>query len=132
MTSSNHSDFANTYVHFFDEEAFTETGRPGFRRRVITGDALQLCFWRIRGGSTGSVLHRHPDNEQLGIIFKGKLDFKIGADDSVKRVVLAAGDVYIAPRDVPHGESIFIGDDEYGECWILDVFAPPRPDLMEA
>ncbi len=25
-----------------------------------------------------------------------------------------------------HGDSIFIGDDEYGEVWILDVFAPPR------
>ena len=22
-----------------------------------------------------------------------------------------------------------IGDDEYDECWILDVFAPPRDDL---
>jgi hypothetical protein len=28
-----------------------------------------------------------------------------------------------------HGDSVFIGDDEYGECWILDVFAPPREDL---
>ncbi|MEZ5251851.1 MAG: hypothetical protein R2713_22395 [Ilumatobacteraceae bacterium] len=25
-----------------------------------------------------------------------------------------------------HGESIFIGDDEYDEVWILDVFSPPR------
>jgi hypothetical protein len=24
---------------------------------------------------------------------------------------------------------VFIGDDEFGECWILDVFAPPRDDL---
>ena len=30
------------------------TDRPGFRRRVLTGDHLQLCFWRIAGGSTGS------------------------------------------------------------------------------
>ena len=29
-------------------------------------------------------------------------------------------------RRVWHGDSIFIGDDEYGEVWILDVFAPPR------
>jgi quercetin dioxygenase-like cupin family protein len=77
------------------------------------------------------LLHRHPDNEQLGIVFRGKLDFKIGVDDSEKRVVLEAGDVYIAPRDVPHGESVFVGDEEYGECWILDVFAPPRPDLTD-
>jgi hypothetical protein len=27
---------------------------------------------------------------------------------------------------------VFVGDDEYGECWILDVFAPPRDDLTPA
>ena len=32
---------------FMDEDAFVETDRPGFRRRVVTGDDLQLCFWRI-------------------------------------------------------------------------------------
>jgi hypothetical protein len=25
-----------------------------------------------------------------------------------------------------HGDSVFIGDDELNEVWILDVFAPPR------
>jgi hypothetical protein len=24
---------------------------------------------------------------------------------------------------------VFVGDEEYGECWILDVFSPPRDDL---
>ena len=43
--------------------------------------------------------------------------------------MLGAGEVYLAPREVWHGDSVFIGDDEYGECWILDVFAPPRDDL---
>jgi hypothetical protein len=40
--------------------------------------------------------------------------------------VLREGDVYLAPPRVWHGDSVFIGDDEYGEVWILDVFAPPR------
>ncbi len=43
--------------------------------------------------------------------------------------MLDAGEAYLAPRSVWHGDSVFIGDDEYGECWILDVFAPPRADL---
>jgi mannose-6-phosphate isomerase-like protein (cupin superfamily) len=119
----------NEYCHFFDEEAFSETERPGFRRRVITGDRLQLWFWRIEGGATGSVLHHHPDNEQLGIVVRGALDFRIGEPDDDRRSVLREGDVYLAPADVWHGDSVFIGDDEYGECWILDVFAPPRADL---
>ena len=25
---------------------------------------------------------------------------------------------------------VFVGDDEFDECWIMDVFSPPRADLM--
>lgn len=124
-------DLKNKYCYFFEEDAFRETDRPGFRRRIINGDALQLCFWRIAGGATGSFLHRHPDHEQLGMIVRGALDFRIGSDDAEERVVLRAGEAYLAPPGIPHGDSVFIGDEEYGECWILDVFAPPRDDLRE-
>lgn len=116
-------------VHFFKEEAFEETERPGFRRRVIDGAELQLCFWRIDGGAEGSFIHKHDHHEQLGIVVRGVLDFRIGGRDMEKRTVLEAGDVYLAPKGVWHGDSVFHGDDEYGECWILDVFAPPRDEL---
>tara|TARA_B110000438_G_scaffold141777_1_gene136805 strand:- start:450 stop:836 length:387 start_codon:yes stop_codon:yes gene_type:complete len=120
------------FVYFFDNDAFEETNRPGFRRRVISGENLQLCFWRIADQATGSVIHRHDDVEQLGIIFRGALDFRIGsAEDVEDRTVLGPGDTYIANPGVWHGDSIFHGDEEYGECWILDVFAPPRDDLKE-
>lgn len=122
---------ANQYCHFFDDDAFVDTDREGFRRRIITGDKLQLCFWRITGGAGGSILHRHGDNEQLGLIMRGALDFRIGEEDDDRRVVLNAGDIYLAPSNVWHGDSNFIGDDEYGECWILDVFVPPRDDLVD-
>ena len=125
-------DLTNQYCHFLDETAFVDTARPGFRRRVISGDDLQLCFWRIDGGASGSFLHNHDENEQLGIIMRGQLDFRIGEEgDNDERIVLSVGDVYLAPRSIWHGDSVFIGDEEYGECWILDVFAPPRADLME-
>jgi mannose-6-phosphate isomerase-like protein (cupin superfamily) len=116
-------------VWFMDDDAFKATDRDGFRRRVITGEALQLCFWRIAGGATGSFLHKHADTEQMGIIMRGALDFRIGDPDDAQRKVLRAGDVYLARKDVWHGDSVFIGDDEYGECWILDLFSPPREDL---
>jgi mannose-6-phosphate isomerase-like protein (cupin superfamily) len=120
---------SDQFCHFHDEDAFRETDRPGFRRRVITGEHLQLCFWRIKGGAEGSVMHKHDDHEQLGIVARGGLDFRIGAEDTTERTVLGANEVYLAPRGVWHGDSVFIGDDEYDECWILDVFSPPRDDL---
>jgi hypothetical protein len=43
--------------------------------------------------------------------------------------VLGPGEVYLAPRSVWHGDSVFIGDDELNEVWILDVFSPPREDV---
>ena len=120
---------SDQYCHFFDDDEFSETDRPGFRRRVITGNQLQLCFWRIKGGATGSFLHKHDEHEQLGIVARGQLDFRIGDDDPTDRVVIGPNQVYLAGQGVWHGDSVFIGDDEYDECWILDVFSPPRDDL---
>lgn len=120
---------SDQYCHFFDEAEFKETDRPGFRRRVITGENLQLCFWRIRGGATGSFLHKHDSHEQLGIVARGQLDFRIGAEDTEERVVVGENQAYLAAPGIWHGDSVFIGDDEFDECWILDVFAPPRDDL---
>ena len=122
--------FEHEYCYFYDEDAFEDEGRPGFRRRVILGDQLELWFWRITGGTGGSVLHHHPENEQIGIIVRGQLDFRIGDPDDQSRVTLRPGDVYLANANVWHGDSNFIGDDELNEVWILDVFAPPREDLL--
>lgn len=118
--------FANQYCYFFDDTAFAETDRPGFRKRIVLGENLELWFWRIDGGVGGSVLHNHTENEQIGIIMRGALDFRIGDPDDDRRTVLRAGDVYLANPAVWHGDSNFIGDDELNEVWILDVFAPPR------
>ncbi len=123
---------ADSYCYFFDDAEFADTDRPGFRRRVITGDNLQHCFWRITGGASGSFLHKHDDHEQLGIVVRGKLDFRIDDDPNTsERVVIGPHQAYLAPAGVWHGDSVFVGDDEYDECWILDVFAPPRDDLRE-
>ncbi|WP_395157180.1 hypothetical protein [Ilumatobacter sp.] len=123
---------ANQYCHFFDDDEFVETDRPGFRRRVLTGDNLQLCFWRITGGATGSYLHKHDEHEQLGIIVRGALDFLIDDDsDNAERQIIGENQVYLAPAGVWHGDSLFVGDEELNECWILDIFSPPREDLRE-
>ena len=112
------------HVAQFDEGEFKEI-KPGFRRRILTGEALMLCFWRIREGMGPTPYDCHPDNEQFGIVLKGKLDFRIGSEE---RRLLGPGDVYWAPKGFDHGDSRFVGDPEHGETWILDVFAPPRED----
>ena len=117
---------AEQYCYFFDDDQFLDTDRAGFRKRIIVGEHLELWFWRITGGTGGSVLHNHPGNEQLGIIMRGALDFRIGEPDDQRRVTLRTGDVYLATMNVWHGDSNFIGDDELNEVWILDVFSPPR------
>ncbi len=122
-------DLTNQYCYFYEDDKFNDTDRSGFRRRVINGELMQLCFWRISGGAGGSVLHHHLEQEQFGIIVRGQLDFRIGEADDQARVVLGPGEIYLAPRSVWHGDSVFIGDDELDEVWILDVFAPPREDL---
>jgi quercetin dioxygenase-like cupin family protein len=119
------------YCYFYDDALFVDERRTGFRRRIIKGEHLELWFWRIADGAQGSIIHHHPTNEQLGMIVRGKIDFRIGAENDPSRVVLGAGDVYLAPKDVWHGDSIFIGDDELNEVWILDVFSPPRQDVTE-
>ena len=131
MSTSVSDSLSGSYVYFLDDAEFHETDRPGFRRRVIDGQFVQLWFWRIRGGATGSVLHKHDETEQFGIICRGGLDFRIGDPESQERHVLHAGDVYHAPVATWHGDSVFLGDDEYEECWIIDVFSPPRADVAK-
>ena len=114
------------YCYFFEEDQFLETDRAGFRRRIVVGEHLELWFWRISGGAGGSVLHNHEVNEQLGVVMRGALDFRIGDADDQRRITLRAGDAYLAGMNVWHGDSNFIGDDEMNEVWILDVFSPPR------
>ena len=63
-------DLTNQYCYFYEDEKFNDTDRPGFRRRVINGELLQLCFWRISGGASGSVLHHHTQQEQIGVIVR--------------------------------------------------------------
>lgn len=115
-------------VWFLEEDRFEETDRPGFRRRIITGEKMQLCFWRIQGGAEGSVLHHHPDHEQLGVVVRGRLELRIGDPETAERSSLGPGELYLARPGVWHGDSRFVGDEECGECWILDVFVPPRDD----
>jgi len=52
---------SDQFVYFLDDDKFRDTDRPGFRRRVVTGENMQLCFWRIAGGpreASSTVIRR--------------------------------------------------------------------------
>ena len=42
--------------------------------------------------------------------------------------MLKPGDLYYAPKDLPHGDSRFVGDPAHGEVWIMDMFSPVREE----
>lgn len=66
--------------------------------------------------------HDHP-HEQITHVTGGKIVMTIGEEEHT----LAAGDTVVIPGDVPH-EAINETD---GVASLIDVFSPPREDLLE-
>jgi quercetin dioxygenase-like cupin family protein len=62
--------------------------------------------------------HRH-ENEQLGLVLTGSLEFRIGEE---KRT-LGPGETWTIPSDVPH--EVVAGPEG---AVVIDVFAPVRED----
>lgn len=114
----------NAEIWAYDDDAFKEV-KPGMKRRIFNGKDMSLCFWRIEPTTPRTPYDGHPDNEQFGLIIAGQLDFRIGSD---QRQLLGPGDIYWAPRNMPHGDSNFIADPRTGETWILDIFSPVREE----
>jgi hypothetical protein len=111
-------------IWHFNADDFREVS-PGMRRRIFNGNGMSMAFWRIDSSTPRTPYAGHPDNEQFGLIIAGQLDFRLGSDS---RQLLGPGDVYYAPKDMPHGDSEFIGDASTGETWILDIFSPVREE----
>jgi quercetin dioxygenase-like cupin family protein len=65
--------------------------------------------------------HSH-DNEQLGIVLRGSVSFRVG--DEVRE--LEAGGTWRIPPNVPHG--VEVGSEG---AVVIDVFAPVRDDWRE-
>ena len=107
-----------------ESHEYRDTKAAAMRRRILTGDTMMVALWRIGESAGPTPYDNHPDNEQFGIILRGGLDFRIDGE----RHRLGPGDVYWAPKGCDHGDSRFIGDPQTGECWIADIFAPPRED----
>lgn len=89
----------------------------GFAMQSITGGDMMANWVRIEPNRT-MPRHQHPQ-EQLGVMLEGHLELTIGDETRM----LAPGDAYTIPGDVPHHART--GGDG---CLVLDIFSPPRDD----
>ncbi len=66
--------------------------------------------------------HSHP-HEQIGIVYSGNADLRIGVEERV----VQKGDFYRIPANTPHSDTC-IGEEPFV---MLDIFYPIREDFIE-
>jgi quercetin dioxygenase-like cupin family protein len=89
----------------------------GVLARAVQAERVMMAVVEL---SPGSVVPEHQHhNEQLGLVLKGSMVFRIGSE---KRE-LVAGDTYTIPGNVPH--EVVAGPEG---AVALDVFSPVRAD----
>ena len=67
--------------------------------------------------------HAH-ENEQVAMIMKGALRFRIG-DDNGEEIVVREGEALHLPSNLPHWAEVL------EDSVVLDLFSPPREDWLQ-
>ena len=92
----------------------------GIAARLVSGDRLTLTVVEL---DPGAVVAEHAhENEQLGLVLLGSMDFRIGDE----RRKVGPGETWTIPASTPH--SAVAGPEG---AVVIDVFAPPRDDWAE-
>ena len=89
----------------------------GITAQAIEGERTTLAVIELEPGST--VPEHHHDNEQLGVLVRGSMTFRIG--DETRE--LSAGDTWRITSHVPH--AVTAGPDG---ALAVECFAPARAD----
>ena len=92
----------------------------GVAARSVHGERLTLAVVELDPGS--AVPEHSHDHEQLGIVLRGSLTFRVGDETRA----LGAGGTWRIPSNVPH--EVHVGDDG---AVVIDIFAPSRDDWRE-
>ena len=87
---------------------------------ILCGDRIMLSFVDMPANSYADP-HSHSDIEQVTIILKGDVDFILEG----KVYSIHEGDVVVFAPDEEHGG--WVGPNG---ARVLDVFTPPRGDLL--
>jgi quercetin dioxygenase-like cupin family protein len=88
-------------------------------RKVIMGDRVMMVMYRFQAGLTWpEEIH---EAEQGGYVLKGKAEGRSGGNT----FILGPGDSYFIESNVPHSTHFV------EETILIDIFSPPRKELME-
>jgi quercetin dioxygenase-like cupin family protein len=110
------------HVFRMEEVPLTEL-RPGLFGKVYPGAEMTLVRWIFQPGTPRTGMHVHTDHEQYGLVVQGRVEMQVG-DEIVE---LGPGDIYWAPRNLPHGRTLVLGD---VPAHILDIFVPAREEYV--
>ena len=88
-------------------------------KEVLTAEgSLMIVKVQIKAGFAGDVDY-HPE-EQLCYVTEGTIEFTLSGE---KRI-LRQGDVQYVPANMRHQVTVI------DDCTLLDVFTPPRKNLL--
>ena len=96
----------------------TEQLNPLSSRQVIHGETMTVARLHLKKGC--QVPEHHHHNEQISMVERGSLQFKIGGTERAIR----AGELVRIPPNVPH--SVMALEDSVA----VDLFSPPREDWI--
>jgi quercetin dioxygenase-like cupin family protein len=89
----------------------------GATARAVHGERVTLSLIEFEPGS--AVPEHAHDNEQVGLLIAGSLDFRIGAETRQ----LEPGGIWCIPAEVPH--AVNVGPQG---AVLVEAFSPPRDD----
>jgi quercetin dioxygenase-like cupin family protein len=89
---------------------------PLLARQMIHGEKLTIARIHL---AKGCIVPEHAhDNEQVSVLERGKLRFRVAGDE----VLLEAGDVLHIPSGAPHDVEAL------EDSLAMDIFSPARED----
>ena len=92
----------------------------GVELRIVSGKRMTMVFFHLAPGANIPE-HSHP-HEQMGTVLKGSIELALGEE---KRIV-KEGEAYHVPSNMIHSGRCLEASSE-----VLEVFSPPRDDLLQ-
>jgi quercetin dioxygenase-like cupin family protein len=79
--------------------AFADLDEVEFRRLAAFNGGEVGVFWASSGVSPWE---RHPDDEEFLQVIEGSVDIEVLTDDGARVTTVAAGSIFVLPRDLWH------------------------------